>query len=137
MKRTILFLFALAFYGSSIAQDLASNTSDIQLVNINTKTNIKWTKEIHNFGEFVKDQSVTAVFEFKNTGDKPLIISKVVSSCGCTTTNYANEPLMPGKSSKITVTFNVKRPGAFNKAVKVYSNSIVGEKLLKIKGKVI
>ena len=52
-------------------------------------------------------------FEYRNEGDKPLIITKVKASCGCTATNYSKEPLLPGESSKIRATYNAHNPGAF------------------------
>ena len=43
-------------------------------------------KTEHNFGT-IKEEigAVTTRFEFKNTGDAPIIIQRVASSCGCTT----------------------------------------------------
>ncbi len=63
------------------------------------------------------------------------MISSAQASCGCTTPNWSKEPILPGKSSKITATYNTQgRPGNFTKTITVNSN--VGTKILKISGMV-
>ena len=94
-------------------------------------------KTINDLGNIKQNKPVTTEFIFKNTGDHPLIISRIIASCGCTATNYSNEPLLPGQSSKIEATYNARSTGAFTKTITVYSNDKAGEKRLKIKGIVV
>ncbi len=94
------------------------------------------TTEI-NYGEIKKGDDGTRVFEFSNTGDAPLIINKVKSSCGCTVPSKPTQPIMPGKSGKIVVKYNTSRVGPFRKQITVYSNAKNGVVILKIKGKVV
>lgn len=76
-------------------------------------------------------------FTVKNTGDKPLIISKVQASCGCTTPEWSQEPILPGKSSQIKVGYNTELVGDFQKLIEVYSNDPKnGRSVVFIKGKV-
>ena len=78
-------------------------------------------------------------FEFKNTGDAPLIITNVQSTCGCTVPSKPTEPIMPGKTGKIDVKYNLN-PGAIRKTITVESNAVNyegGKIALKIKGEVI
>lgn len=78
-------------------------------------------------------------FEFTNTGNAPLIISNVQSTCGCTVPSFPKEPILPGKSGKIDVKYNMA-PGAIRKTITVESNAINyegGKVPLKIKGEVI
>lgn len=78
-------------------------------------------------------------FEFKNTGNAPLIISNVQSTCGCTVPSYPKEPILPGKTGKIDVKYNMG-PGAIRKTITVESNAVNyegGKVPLKIKGEVI
>lgn len=76
-------------------------------------------------------------FNVKNTGDKPLIINRVQASCGCTTPEWSQDPIMPGKSAKIKVGYNTQINGDFLKLIEVYSNDPVnGRSSLYIKGKV-
>ncbi len=77
-------------------------------------------------------------FEFKNTGDAPLIITNVQSTCGCTVPSKPTEPIMPGKTGKIDIKYNMA-PGPIRKTVTVESNAVNyegGRIALKIKGEV-
>ncbi|MES2893552.1 MAG: DUF1573 domain-containing protein [Bacteroidota bacterium] len=93
-----------------------------------------WAKEAHDFGEIKLKVPVSVEFTFTNTGDAPLIIKEVVTSCGCTASDYAKEPIMPGKSSTIKVSYNAANPGAFTKTITVKSNDVTESKMLTIKG---
>ena len=78
---------------------------------------------------------MTHTFVIKNTGDAPLVITRVVASCGCTTPQFSKEPIAPGQTSKIDVTYNpAGRPGQFVKTIAVYSNGKDGTFTLRIKG---
>lgn len=86
---------------------------------------MKFEKTLHNFGTFSeKDPVVKCVFEFTNTGDKPLIINQAVASCGCTVPTYTKTPIKPGEKGSIAVTYNGKGrfPGHFKKTITVRSN---------------
>ncbi len=67
----------------------------------------------------------------------PLIISSVRPTCGCTIADYPKEPILPGKSGKIAVTYNAAAGGAFTKAIVVTSNATEGNTSLIIKGEVV
>ena len=78
-------------------------------------------------------------FEFTNTGDAPLIITNVQSTCGCTVPSKPTEPIMPGKTGKIDVKYNMN-PGRISKTITVESNAVNyegGKVALRIKGEVI
>jgi len=78
-------------------------------------------------------------FEFRNTGDAPLIIKNVQSTCGCTVPTKPNEPIAPGKIGKIEVKYNMQM-GAIRKTITVESNAVNvpdGMVVLKIKGEVV
>jgi hypothetical protein len=82
------------------------------------------------------DSQELFIFEFKNTGKTPLIISNVQTSCGCTTAEKPTEPVLPGKKSKISVKYDTKRVGDLHKTITVTTN--VGEPIvLTIKGKIL
>ena len=77
-------------------------------------------------------------FEFTNTGDAPLIITNAQSTCGCTVPAYPKEPIMPGKSGKIQVKYNMG-VGPIRKTITIESNASNyegGRIPLKIKGEV-
>ena len=53
---------------------------------------ISWANEIHDFGEITRGKPVSIEFAFTNTGDDPILISDVETSCGCTAADYSKEP---------------------------------------------
>jgi len=92
----------------------------------------------HNYGEIYYGADGNYNFEFTNTGNEPLILTKPRSSCGCTVPHWPKEPILPGETNAIKVTYNTHKNGAFNKTVTVYSNSVTHKTVvLRIKGKVI
>lgn len=95
---------------------------------------IKWVKEQHDFGEIPQGVPVYFEFAFTNIGDEALIIKEVLTSCGCTASNYSKEPIKPGKSSTIKVSYNAANPGTFSKTITVNSNDKDAAKILVIKG---
>lgn len=85
---------------------------------------IQFENRLHDFGE-IKEENKEAgcVFTFKNTGNAPLVIQRVNASCGCTTPDFTKEPVVPGGTGSIKVSFDaVGRPGEFQKTITVYSN---------------
>ncbi|MBR1996126.1 MAG: DUF1573 domain-containing protein [Paludibacteraceae bacterium] len=100
---------------------------------------ITFTKTTHDFGKINEaDGRVTTIFEFKNEGMTPLVLTNVRASCGCTTPKWTHEPIEPGQIGQITVTYNPSgRPGRFQKTVTVTSNATVATTKLYIKGEVI
>jgi hypothetical protein len=93
-----------------------------------------------NYGRITKgSDDGTRDFIFTNTGNAPLIITNVLSTCGCTVPTKPTEPIMPGKTGKITVKYNMA-PGPIRKTITVESNAVnyeAGRVALKIKGEVI
>ena len=100
---------------------------------------ITFEKTEHDFGKINEaDGRVSVVFEFKNEGMAPLVLSNVRASCGCTTPTWTKEPVEPGQTGSITVTYNPNgRPGRFQKTVTITSNASEATKKVYIKGEVI
>ena len=98
---------------------------------------IEFNKETHDYGNIKYDADPYCTFEFKNTGDEPLIISNAKGSCGCTVPEWPKEPIAPGASGEINVEFNSKgKPGQQHKQVTVTANTTPTETFLVIKGTV-
>ncbi|QIA07311.1 DUF1573 domain-containing protein [Draconibacterium halophilum] len=99
---------------------------------------IVFEEQSHDFGSFKESDGVQkTTFNFTNKGEAPLVLSNVRASCGCTTPKWTREPVAPGESGSIDVSYNPKnRPGSFNKSVTVSSNAENRTVVLRINGKV-
>ena len=86
---------------------------------------IKFEEPKIDFGTLHEGDVVTHVYKFKNTGDAPLIISRIKASCGCTVpSNWKKEPIMPGENSEFTVRFNTRNKiHKQHKTVTIYCNT--------------
>ena len=103
----------------------------------NAQGAIKFKAEKHDFGKIVEGTQASYSFEFTNTGKAPVVISNVQPSCGCTTPEWTREPIMPGKTGKVTASYNsAGRPGNFNKTITVVNNGEVSHIILTIQGSV-
>jgi hypothetical protein len=133
MKRTILsFLVLLGTFSFINAQ----NPKKEKVKNPNAPI-ISFEKTVHNYGTIYHNSDGTCEFKFINTGKEPLILSRPKSSCGCTVPTWPKQPILPGKSNVIKVTYSTTRVGPINKNVTIYSNASNSPVVLKIKGKVI
>lgn len=100
---------------------------------------ISFDSTTYDFGN-IKEAAgpVSHDFLITNTGDAPLIIISATTSCGCTTPEIPKEPIKPGASAKLKVTFDpLGRPGEFTKNIKVKTNVKGNRPTLKLKGCVI
>ncbi len=98
---------------------------------------ITFDKTTFDYGMIKPSSDGTRFFTVTNTGDKPLIISNVKASCGCTTPEFSQDPIAPGKSAKIKVGYATANPGPFNKMIEVFSNDPVNSRsVIYIKGDV-
>ena len=93
----------------------------------------------HDFGNIEFKGNGSYEFVFVNTGNEPLILTQPKSSCGCTVPEWPRQPILPGESNVIKVTYkNTDRPGNFNKYVTVFSNALVNKEVkLHIKGTIL
>ncbi len=94
---------------------------------------------VYDFGEIKEEGGiVSCVFKINNAGEAPLVITRVITPCGCTTTEWTKEPIAPGESGEIKVSYNpAGRPGPFTKVLSIYSNGKNGSYALTIRGKVL
>jgi len=122
MKKIVLVLFVGLLGVTLTAQDAAAK--------------IEFKSETVDYGEIAKGADGIRVFEFTNTGNAPLIISKVSSSCGCTIPKKPEDPILPGKTGEIQVKYDTNRVGPIRKAITVISNADTPTKVLKIKGEI-
>ncbi len=102
------------------------------------KTTLKFDSLIHNFGVIKDDKKQYHAFEFTNTGKEPLMILGAEGSCGCTVPSWPRDPIAPGKSAKIEVSFDPNgKSGEQSKIVTVTSNTEPTTSILTITATII
>ena len=98
------------------------------------KPTMDFTDTLHNFGTIHEKEVVEYEFSFTNNGKTPLIINSAVGSCGCTVPVYPHDPVEPGKSAVMKVTFNsAGKQGQQEKTVTIHTNTVRGLHMLYIK----
>ncbi len=140
MKKTALFTIILLFAASLAvkAQDVTSTAhSESDKKEKKDGPVATFDKLVNDFGNIDQGIPKTAEFTLTNDGNKPLLISSAKASCGCTNLKYSNEPILPNKSSMISVTYNAAAPGPFIKTITVQTNGDENKVVLQIKGTVI
>jgi len=123
MKKLVILLFVGMIGFAVSAQDKVAK--------------IKFKTETIDYGTIEKGANGVRVFEFTNTGNAPLIITKVKSTCGCTVPKKPEAPIMPGETGEIEVKYDTNRVMPIRKTITVTSNADTPTVALKIKGNVI
>lgn len=124
MKNLVMILFVSLLSIGTYAQDK-------KMAKIEFKT------DVIDYGTIEKGADGVRVFEFTNTGDAPLIISDVKSTCGCTVPKKPKGPIMPGETGEISVKYDTNRVNPIRKTITVISNAETPNVALKIKGMVV
>ena len=102
------------------------------------ESKIEFKETTHDFGKVsVKGGKVSHEFTFTNAGQGNLVIVDAKADCGCTKPEYSEEPVAPGKSGKIKVTFVPNGSGQFAKKVTVTTNGTPRKARLLIRGEVV
>jgi hypothetical protein len=84
----------------------------------------KFVELKHDFGDITQGDILEHYFEFENTGSVPLIISNIISTCGCTAPTWPKDPIKPGEKGKIKIVFDsAGKMGRQNKVVTILSNA--------------
>ncbi len=95
-------------------------------------------KSTHKFPQTKQGEVIVHDFKVTNTGKTPLIISQYEVGCSCTSVDFSNDPIAPGESSLIRVTFDSKGKYGFqDRMIKLYTNAKKEELDLRIKVKVV
>lgn len=94
-------------------------------------------KEIHNFGQIEWKHPVSVQYVITNTGDKPLVLTNVDPSCACSIAQWTQTPIAPGDKGTVTVDFDAKALGRFDKSVAIYSNAQSAPAYLHFTGEVV
>ena len=128
MKNLTTFLLPLLIFVAFTAQgQTTSNAAEIS-----------FEEKVFDYGTITKGADGNHNFTFTNTGNSPLIIESVKSSCGCTVPKKPEAPIAPRASGSIQVRYDTQRLGVFRKTITVTTNAGTNSVVaLKIKGTVV
>jgi hypothetical protein len=94
---------------------------------------VTFDKVAHDFGEIQNGTPVETVFTYTNSGQSPLVVTDIKSTCGCTVPQgWSREPLAPGASSQFTVKFNGKGANKVSKTITLTTNTERGREQVRI-----
>ncbi len=128
MKRLVILLIGVVLAAQVYAQQASQKNEEKA-----EGPQITFAESTHDFGDIEQGTKVNYVFEFENSGTEPLILSNVLTTCGCTATSWPREPIAPGEGGEIAVSFNSSgKMGKQNKVVTVVSNAVNSQERVKI-----
>jgi len=91
----------------------------------------------HDFGKIPDTAPVETSFVITNDGDEPLLITNAQGSCGCTVPEYPKDPIPPGESRDMKVSFNpTGKEGVNNKTVTITANTEPATTIIYVKSDV-
>ena len=135
MNKMLLLALGLAFAGSYTAQAQTAPAGSMAKAD---GPQIKVMEDKYDFGTIKQGASTEHVFKFKNVGTKPLVISNIGVSCGCTVADWSKEPIAPGKTGSLSAKFNsAGKMGAQTKVLTIESNSVAGAATATLTGNVV
>ena len=141
MNKTILFSLLITILLSCNIRNNNKN-GEMQALDgsgsMSDTTTVQIIDSVYNFGKVTDGENVVFSFRFKNTGNKPLIISSAHASCGCTVPEKPEQPIKPGETGYLKVIFDSKgRVGPVQKEVSVVSNAYPAFPVLLLTGEVV
>ncbi len=121
---TILLLFSCNNNSNPYANSLGIAPADLAAIDTAHYTLIEWKDTLVDFGTINPGDSARLKFKFTNTGATPLFIFNTHTTCGCTVTGFPKDPVMPGNSGFINITFSSRsEKGEINKKIVVVTNT--------------
>jgi len=98
---------------------------------------LSFNETTHDFGRINRLSKQKHTFAFKNTGDRAVVITEVVTSCGCTAAVAGRKKIVSGGSGEIEVTFDpTGKSGKFFNVIKVLTDASPIPYAIYIKGDV-
>jgi Protein of unknown function (DUF1573) len=127
MRLTVLYLLLTVVFFSCGTGDVKKTSAKSMEIPKDSSlfTNITWLDSTsRNYGSIAEGRTLEVAYRFLNSGNKPLIISRVQPSCGCTVAEQPEEPILPGKEGVIKASFNSEgRIGVNHKKIYVMANT--------------
>ena len=128
MKKLIVIVCLLIPY-LAVAQEEQANESPVLVHG----AHVTLSNNSIDFGDIYQGDTVSSIVEIHSNGNIPLIISNVLSTCGCTVANVPNTPILPGNVYSRRVKFDSNgKMGKQNKVVTIVSNAEEGSVYIKL-----
>ncbi|HLP94026.1 MAG TPA: DUF1573 domain-containing protein [Saprospiraceae bacterium] len=83
---------------------------------------VEWLDRQITTGNVPFGTPVTREFRFKNISSENLLILQVKSSCHCTVAEWDRNPVEPGKTGVIKISYDAQKDGDFYRIVSVITN---------------
>lgn len=114
-------------------------TPEASTENVVASTTLSVDRMDHDFGDIQEAAgNVETTFTVTNSGSNPLLISEAKGSCGCTVPDYPRDPIQPGESREIAVSFDPKgKQGPQNKTVTIMANTEPATTVISLRSNII
>jgi hypothetical protein len=121
-------LFALLLFGATTLHASEPKGADIEL-----------STALIDLGTISQDDGKQLLrLSFTNTGDVPLVVTEVRTSCSCMSVDYKREKVLPQERGTINITLNpAKAPkGQYLRVMQIYSTARSGVKRVTVKAQI-
>lgn len=125
--------------GESGIADIIRNpaTANEEDIDKSQLAQMSFPEDRYNFGSVDAGAVIKHEFEFTNTGQVPLIIGNVATTCGCTAADWPRQPIAPGESGVIPVSFDTKnKSGRQSKPITITANTFPAKITIYLDGQV-
>lgn len=129
MKKLLLMLLIALLPSMATAKTKAKTPQGKARLHLHEKS--------HHFGDANRrGGDLVYEFRFTNTGDAPLVLTRVVTSCSCLKAHFHRRPVAPGDEGSIRIVYEPQKsePGVFNKVIQIYSNAAGGREVITVQG---
>lgn len=125
-------------YNPKIKEMYLEQISSVSYTQVDQLPNTTVSVEQASFklGAIKQGTSVTVTATVNNTGDVPLVIHNVETSCDCTTVSYQKEEVEPKSTFKIDITYNADDLGFFDRVIYIYGNIERSPLIIELEGEV-
>lgn len=124
----------MKIYLSSILLFLTLGCSQETGNNKSTSVLLELPEKMFDFGQISQRDTVIHRFELINSGQEPLIIKDVNTSCGCTVPVWNKEPILPSKKGFVEIQYVPNSPGQISKSIVIETNTDSTFTVLYLKG---
>ena len=133
MKRILTFVLCMAVLSVTSFAQAQETQSDV----MTSGPKMELESKVIDYGTIKKNSERKRTISFTNAGNEPLVIANCKGSCGCTVPTCPKQPIMPGETSSIEVSYDTKRVGPINKTVTINIEGQEEPVRISVKGKVL